>query len=295
MFALEELHSFRPIQTGIENSNYIVSVDDDGQGHEYVLTILEHLSLDDVPFFNTLMTHLADQGLPVPAPRATLDGMTSTIFCGKPALLFPKLPGSHPEKADASACCKVGRALAEMHRAAATLALPPGKIRKNPYDPAWAGSTLTRVAPALPEADRRLLDDYVACYEIIARDSELPKGIIHGDLFRDNTLFVDGELTGIIDFYHACEDYLIQDLAITLNDWCSRETGEIDKTLATKMIAGYESVRTLTQRERDMLPEFRKAGAMRFILTRLISGKEDGHLKDPEEFLKIARRLDPQQ
>lgn len=289
MFDLGELESFSPIETGIENSNYLLRMNRDGARHEYVLTILEYLSFDEVPFFNTLMTHLSANGLPVPAPRATLDGMTSTIFRGKPTLLFPKLPGSHPAEAGPGGCRVIGQALAKIHEAAASVGLPQEKIRDNPYDPAWTRSTFDAKASQLAEVDRGILARFVEDYEKLAGTTSLPRGIIHGDLFRDNALFVGDELTGIIDFYHACEDFLVQDLAISLNDWCSTDTGEMNNDLVGAMIEGYEAVRPLTATEREALPDFQRAGALRFVLTRLLSGEDGGHLKDPEEFLRIAR------
>jgi len=120
---------------------------------------------------------------------------------------------------------------------------------------------------------------------------DLPTGIVHGDLFRDNALFIDDTLTGIIDFYHACQDSLVQDLAITVNDWCSDANGQMDSKRKNSLIAGYESVRPLMLEERAALSSFQRVGALRFILTRFLSGEGDVHLKDPEEFLRIARQL----
>lgn len=286
LFQLGELVDFSPIEAGIENSNYYVTLLEAGQEHEYVLTILEFLSFNEVSFFNTLLAHLSRQGLPVPVPRETLDGMTSTIFCGKPTLLFPKLPGAHPSIADGPSSYKVGEALARIHDASTSFDLPPEKIRRNPYDSAWARSALAGISEKLGPEDHDLMADSVQRYESLT-DPNLPRGVIHGDLFRDNCLFVDDELTGIIDFYHACEDMLVLDLAITLNDWCSNESGDMVPDLVAEMLRGYESVRRLTDPERAALPDFQKVAAMCFVLSRL----QSGDLKDPEEFLRIARAL----
>lgn len=286
LFQLGELVDFSPIEAGIENSNYHVTLLEAGREHEYILTILEFLSFNEVSFFNTLLAHLSRQGLPVPVPRETLDGMTSTIFCGKPTLLFPKLPGAHPNIVDGPSSYKVGEALARIHDATASLGLPREKIRKNPYDPAWARSALASVSEKLGSEDYALMADSVQRYESLT-DPDLPRGVIHGDLFRDNCLFLDDELTGIIDFYHACEDMLVLDLAITLNDWCSNESGDMVPDLVAEMIRGYESVRRLTDPERAALHDFQKVAAMCFVLSRL----QSGDLKDPEEFLRIARAL----
>lgn len=290
LFELGELVSFSPVEAGIENSNYLVTLSDGGGESEYILTILESLSFDEVSFFNALLGHLANQGLPVPVPRQTLDGMSCTIFCGKPSILCPKLTGSNPSIVDGPGSHETGRALARIHLASDSFPLSPEKIRRNPYSPGWAKSTLRQAKSRLSAEDYALLSDYVACYEVASR-LDLPRGIIHGDLFRDNTLFAHGHLTGIIDFYHACHDVLSLDLAITLNDWCSDKTGGIDTHLATEMIAGYESVRSLTTLEHSMLQDLQKAASMCFVLSRLQSGENGQYLKDPEEILRIARAL----
>lgn len=286
LFQLGELVSFSPIDEGIENSNYLVTLTEEGEERDYILTILEFLSFNQLSFFNSLLNHLSRQGLPVPVPCQTLDGMTSTIFCGKPSLLCPKLPGAHPAVVDGSCSYKIGQTLARIHAASASFSLPTEKIPNNSYDPAWAKSTLAEVGSALRPEDQALMSEYVTRYELAA-NPDLPRGIIHGDLFRDNSLFSDGELTGIIDFYHACEDILVLDLAISLNDWCSDDSGVIEPELAAQMIAGYESVRPLTDAERSALRDFQKVAALCFVLSRL----QGGNLKDPEEILRIARAL----
>ena len=286
MFELGELVSCTPITTGIENSNYFVNLQVDDVISEYVLTINEGLNFQEAPFFSQLLNQLARAGIPVPAPKRTLDGMSSTIFCGKPTWLFPKLSGAHPQTVNDQQCHQIGQALANLHAAASSVTL----TRSNPYDFDWAKATLDQLSCRLATADQHLLRAILTEHqELEALD--LPMGIVHGDLFRDNALFIDDTLTGIIDFYHACQDSLIQDLAITVNDWCSDSNGQMDSRRKNSLIAGYESVRSLTLEERGALIAFQRVGALRFVLTRLLSGEGDAHLKDPEEFLRIARRL----
>ncbi|MEX1237462.1 MAG: homoserine kinase [Pseudomonadales bacterium] len=285
MFGLGELATFEAIETGIENSNYFVTLE---SGDEFVLTITEHLGFEDVPFFNELFAQLTRSGLPVPDPARTLDGMTSTIFCGKPAWLFPKLPGGHPLMPDSGQCQTIGGALARLHAAAVSTRYK----RSNPYDVEWTREALHTKGELLEKGDRFLLETILAEYQELGQGStDLPTGIIHGDLFRDNALFEGNILTGIIDFYHACEDFLVQDIAITINDWCMTAEGLTDRARMTALISGYESIRKLTNEESRTLSLFRRNAALRFTLTRLLSGDEGDHLKDPEEFLKIARSL----
>ena len=266
MFELGELVSCTPITTGIENSNYFVNLQVDDVISEYVLTINEGLSFQEAPFFSQLLNQLA---------RA-----------GKPTWLFPKLSGAHPQTVNDQQCHQIGQALANLHAAASSVTL----TRSNPYDFDWAKATLDQLSSRLATADQHLLRAILTEHqELEALD--LPMGIVHGDLFRDNALFIDDTLTGIIDFYHACQDSLIQDLAITVNDWCSDSNGQMDSRRKNSLIAGYESVRSLTLEERGALIAFQRVGALRFVLTRFLSGEGDAHLKDPEEFLRIARRL----
>jgi homoserine kinase type II len=286
MFDFVELKSCEPIQAGIENSNYYVCISDNHP--EYVLTITEDLSFDEVSFFNDLLHLMARTELPVPDPIRTLDGMSSSIFCSKPTWLFPRLPGTHPEKITASHCYAIGRSLAILHETAKSAKYE----RTNPYDLVWIKTTLAQVATEIDDASLAALTQILAAHEQMIRDEpDLPRGIIHGDLFRDNTLFVDNELTGILDFYHACEDYLIQDIAITQNDWCRNDAGGLDQELSEALLQAYTEVRPLTQDEQRYLPLFHQLAALRFSLTRLLSGSDGEYLKDPEEFLDLARML----
>ncbi len=281
MFGLGELASHQPIDGGIENSNYFLTLSKDGEDNEYVLTIIEELTFDDLPFFNKVLMQLFHHGLPVAAPRQTLDGMTSTIFCGKPALLFKRLPGEHPVRVTDKHCFELGKFMATSHLALSSLT----ETRDNPYSVEWMRNSVGDL-----ELDTDIsvfLNTHVHEYETLHK-LDLPTGLIHGDLFIDNALFEKEQLTGVIDFYHACRDVLIQDLAIAINDWCS-DNGTINTELETAMLKGYESERELSQEERKALRPMQRASAARFALTRYQSGNPP--MKDPAEMLKLAEHL----
>lgn len=282
MFGLGELVSFEPIDEGIENSNYFVTLSKEGEETEYVLTIMEQLSFADLPFFNKVLMQLFHHGLPVAAPRQTLDGMTSTIFCGKPALLFKRLPGDHPEQVTDKHCYELGRFMAMSHMALGTLK----ETRDNPYNVDWMKKTVTELE--LSHEDSTSLQSYLREYEQL-HELDLPTGLIHGDLFIDNALFEFETLTGVIDFYHACRDFLIQDIAIAINDWCSVKGETIDAELEAAMLAGYESERELSDTEKQTLRPLQRASAARFALTRFLSG--DPPLKNPAAMLALARSI----
>ena len=290
-FALGELLTYSPISAGIENSNYFITLRSAGNpAVDYVLTINESLALAEAAFFSQLLHQLGQRGLPVPEPLLTVDGQSNTVFCDKPTWLFPKLPGAHPTTVTIQQCGVIGEALAQLHAAAQDCQAS----RANPYDQDWTSSTLAAVSNKLGEADKRLFSRTLAEYQML-RGGDLPRGIIHGDLFRDNALFVDEKLTGIIDFYHACHDLLALDLAITINDWCTdwctEPDGMINAYRQQALLGGYERVRCLTEAERVALPTLQRFAAMRFALTRFLSGNGTRFLKDPQEFIRILRHL----
>ncbi len=285
-FDVGDLISWTPIKTGIENSNYFVTTRKHAEDRSFVLTIMEVLSFDDIPFFNGLLMHLSHYGLPVPAPQQTLGGMTSTTFCDKPTVLVPKLTGEHPKQISTNHCNAIGQVLGEIHCALATTYL----YRANPFDLDWMFHTIENLGHELDKEDRLLLDKIADEYAEIS-ELPLPKGITHGDLFRDNALFKGEELTGVIDFYRACNDFLIQDIAITINDWCRTEQNEISAELSESLLQGYESKRSLEDEERELLPNFQLAACARFTLTRLLSGSEGHHLKDPLVYMHLAASL----
>lgn len=291
MYELGELVKFTPITQGIENSNYFIEIADQTVSTEYVLTIAESISFDDMPFFNDLMTQIHRRGLPVPRPLQTLDGMTGTIFCGKPTSLVERLPGQHPTEVTPAYCVQIGSALAELHQSAKGLK----RTRANPYSDSWVTATLDSIQSNLDASTSLLLAGTAKQYHLLESSShgdELPRGVIHGDLFRDNTLFLNGELSGIIDFYHACEDFLVLDIAICVNDWCFAQGSEFSEEKRRSVIEGYNQVRPLTATELEMLGMFQRYAALRFYLTRVLSGGAEGKpLKNPNEFLDLLKLL----
>ena len=288
VFDIGDLVSFDPIITGIENSNYFITLNHQGCETEYVLTIAESLDFSEVSFFGRLLDQLDKKGLPVPNPLRTLDGMSSTIFLGKPAWLFPKLSGTHPTIASSNHCEVIGKLLADMHAASVSA----NYHRDNPFHQTWSRETLESKKNELDLDDYSMLEETLTLYQkTLGHPLELPRGIIHGDLFMDNTMFEGDKLTGVIDFYHACEDYLIQDVSIALLVWCTDTNGVVNHSLSQSLLKGYESVRSFTEDEQSLLPFFCRSAASRFVLTRLISGEGKGYLKDPQEFLNILRQL----
>lgn len=288
---LGQLRALRGIEGGIENTNYFADTD---QG-EFVLTLFERLTREQLPFYLQLMKHLAGKGIPVPDPAANARGDILHTLCGKPAAVVNKLLGKSQLQPEAVHCAAVGAMLARMHLAGQDFPLAQGNLRGL----AWWNETVPVVLPHLNEAQKTLITSELAYQNHIAASSDcaaLPRGPVHADLFRDNVMF-DGEvLTGFFDFYFAGVDTWLFDLAVCLNDWCiDLSDGTHTPERAASMLRAYQSVRPLSASERRLLPAMLRAGALRFWVSRLWDfhlPREASMLKphDPTHFERVLRQ-----
>ena len=264
--SLGSLTELRGIQGGIENTNYFLSTD---QG-EWVLTLFERLSFEQLPFYLYLMKHLAQAGIPVPDPQSeTRSGDILLKVCGKPAAIVNKLAGKSQLAPQPVHCAAVGEMLARMHLAGQDYNRHQPNLRGLP----WWNETVPVVLPHLGEEAAAMLRAELAYQNHIAASpayAALPRGPVHADLFRDNVMFDGEKLTGFFDFYFAGVDTWLFDLAVCLNDWCiDHATGAHDAERAKAMLAAYQSVRPLTTAERELLNSQLRAGALRFWISRL--------------------------
>ncbi|HKY02686.1 MAG TPA: homoserine kinase [Burkholderiales bacterium] len=275
----------RGIAAGIENTNYFVTTE---QGR-YVLTLFERLASADLPFYLGLMTHLAERGIPCPLPIATKNGGTMAEFKGKPAALFTRLSGATLTGPTTKHCAAVGAVLADMHLAGRDYA---GQL-ENPRGPKWWNQTAPQVMRFLNAEAQALLQSELA-FQAAHRVSDLPRGPIHADLFRDNVLFEGEQLTGALDFYFAGIDAWLFDVAVTLNDWCVEADGKLDHERAQAFLRAYHARRPLTGEEHREWPVMLRAAALRFWLSRLYDFHlprpgELVHAHDPEHFRRILQ------
>jgi homoserine kinase type II len=282
-YAVGELVDMQGIAAGIENTNYFVTT----TAGRYVLTLFEKLQPHELPFYLGLMTHLAHRGIPCPEPIADRSGGMLAQLKGKPATLVTRLAGADIEAPDPGHCALVGAMLARMHLAARDFT----ETMPNPRGLAWWRGAALEVLPHLSPAEAALLEQELE-FQASNRLDGLPRGAIHADLFRDNVLFDADSIGGIIDFYFACTDALLYDLAITVNDWCIGSGGKLDRARAASMLAAYRSLRPLTQDECAAWPVALRAGALRFWVSRLFDFHcpRPGELtfaKDPEHFRRL--------
>jgi homoserine kinase type II len=270
---LGDLTTLKPCAGGIENTNYFVSAMLNGVAHDYVLTLFERLTLEQLPFYLRLMKHLSERGVAVPTPHANARGELVFTVKGKPAAVVDKLRGKSELAPSAAHCAQVGAALAKLHLAGRDFELSQPNLRAL----AWWNERVPELLPFLDASQTALLQRELAFQNHTAATSSyaaLPRGPIHADLFRDNVMFesVDGTplLSGFFDFYFAGVDAWVFDLAVCLNDWCIDPLAHSHLALlAHSLIASYNAIRPLEAAERALLPAMLRAAALRFWISRV--------------------------
>lgn len=282
-YRLGELEDFAGISAGIENTNYFVTT----TRGQYVLTLFEALGADELPYFLGLMAHLAEHNVPSAHPMPDEKGRYLRTLNGKPAALVVRLAGHSVENPNPAQCAQLGQALGHMHVAGQSFEA----YRENRRGPHWWQVTARQVLPRLSGEEARLLQDELE-FQRQHRHDALPKGVIHADLFRDNALFVGNQLTGIIDFYYACNDVLLYDVAVTVNDWCTLVDGRLDAERCDALLQAYQKERGFDRVEQAAWPVMLRAAALRFWLSRLqdMHFPREGeitHIKDPAVFRRI--------
>jgi homoserine kinase type II len=294
-YSVGGLVACEPIEAGIENTNYFVTTT---QGR-YVLTLFERLPAEELPFYVNLMAHLARHGIPCPAPIADLSDQYLGTLKGKPAALVTRLAGRSLERPGAAECAELGALLGRMHLAARSYSA----YLDNPRGPKWWRFAAREVAPFLDATQKALLESELE-FQAGHRFADLPRGPVHADLFRDNALFENGRISGVIDFYFAGVECLLYDLAVCANDWClvdpQRDRG-LDEERTRALLAAANAVRPFSGLERAAWPAMLRAAALRFWLSRLYDFHlpRPGmlvHAHDPEHFrevLQLRRQAPP--
>ncbi|MBM3536496.1 MAG: homoserine kinase [Alphaproteobacteria bacterium] len=288
-YDIGEVIALKGIAEGVENSNYLLQT---AKG-SYILTLYEkRVARADLPFFLGLMEHLAAKGLPCPTPIAARDGRTLRELHKRPAAIISFLRGMWPRRILVTHCAQVGEALARLHLAVADFSLHRANALALPGWRQLYQSCRTRadeVQPGLAEEIKRELDELAAQWP-----EGLPQGVIHADLFPDNVFFLGDKLSGLIDYYFACNEILAYDLGICLNAWCFENDDSFNATKARALVRGYTKTRPVSPGEIAALPVLARGSALRFLLTRLYDWLHHPagafvKPKDPLEYLKKLR------
>jgi len=288
-FDLGEARGFKGIAEGVENSNYYLQTE---RGN-FILTLYEkRVRREDLPFFLGLLEHLSKKGIACPLPVRARDGAAWRELKGRPAAVMNFLPGLSPRKPDAAQCAEAGAALARLHLAGADYPLSrPNALSLD----GW--TALVKQCEPKANAVKMGLGAVIAGeLKSLAQNwpGGLPQGVIHADMFPDNVFFVDGRISGIIDFYFACNDALAFDVAVCLNAWCFESDGAFNITKGRALLTAYRATRPFAQAEIEALPWLARGAALRFLLTRLYDwiNRDEGALvkpKDPIEYMSKLR------
>jgi homoserine kinase type II len=280
--------SCKGIAEGVENSNYLLQTD----RNTYILTLYEkRVREEDLPFFVTLMDHLAAKGIDCPVPIHGRDGAALRRLAGRPAAIISFLQGMWVRRPRPEHCAALGTALAAMHLAGADFAMTRiNNLSVQGWRPLFDAceGRADEVCPGLSAEIAAELDLLESSWP-----KGLPTGVIHADLFPDNVFFLGDRLSGLIDFYFACTDFLVYDLAVCLNAWCFEPDDSFNVTKARRMMQNYRTIRELSSAEIEALPVLARGAALRFLLTRLYDwlNQVEGALVKPKDPMEYHRKL----
>lgn len=291
-YSLGEFICSQGIQAGIENTNYFV-VTTKG---EFVFTLFEKINQQELAFYISLLQELYLSGIACPQPQIDINNQTINIIKEKPFTIVSKLNGNNLTSVNHNQCNAIASQLAKLHTSTSSLSISDTSLLQNRRGQLWRDKAADRLLPQLSNYEVELLSNEIDHYRSFD-DTKLPKGIIHADLFKDNALFENDQLTGIIDFYDACYGSYLYDIAITVNAWCTNIGGKLNQDLVSTFLHSYQSIRMLTHAEKQAWPLILRMAATRFWLSRLedsitpnVPSSKQGtltHSKDPMEYRLI--------
>ncbi len=285
-YGLGELLSYKGIAEGVENTNYFVQT----EKGPFILTLYEkRVRSEDLPFFLGLMEHLAARGLSCPTPVRDKEGRILRTLADRPAVLIEFLEGLWVRRPQKKHCYELGKSLASFHKLGADFELKrENSLSVSSWDPLYRSFSdradeIAENLHQIIEAELNQLNQ--------AWPEQLPQGIIHADLFPDNVFFLGDKISGLIDFYFACNDILAYDIAICLNAWCFEQDNSFNISKARALLQGYQTIRELDDDELENLPLLARGAALRFLLTRSydwLNVQADALVKpkDPKEYLR---------
>lgn len=289
-YRIGKLQHMEDILEGVENSNFRITTD---QGN-YIFTVFEkRVKAEDLPFFLELMRHLALKGIPCPLPIADEDNEVLHNVCGKPSTIVTHLNGTKITAPTPVHCQQIGGLLARMHRAGADMKLSRANALSVSGWEKLAHACAARADEVEPGLNQLIQAEFAHLKKHWPIQGSLPHGVVHADLFMDNVFFENGQLSGVFDFYFACNDFWAYDLAITINAWCFENQKVFSQERFDALMKGYAAERTLLQAEREALPLLLRGASLRFLLTRLYDwlNHPPGALVMPHDPLEYARKL----
>ncbi|MBN8979782.1 MAG: homoserine kinase [Rhizobiales bacterium] len=287
-YAIGDLLSYKGIAEGVENSNYLLHT---SKGYFFLTLYEKRVAAKDLPFFLGLMAHLAKHGIKCPQPVADKSGNALGTLAGRPAAIIDFLEGVWPRRPNAIQCAAVGQVLAKMHLADADFKMTRANaLSVSGWRPLFdqAKDRADGVQPGLRDLLSAELDHLEKSWP-----KSLPQGVIHADAFPDNVLFLGDKLSGLIDFYFACNDMLAYDVAIAMNAWCFEIDHSFNVTKARALLNAYSRERKLSAEEQAAFPLLARGASMRFLLTRLVDwlNVPPGALVKPKDPLEYVRKL----
>ena len=285
-YDLDDLITWNGITEGVENTNYFIET----KSNKFILTIYEkRVTEKDLPFFLNLMTHLNENKFPCPKPIYNKEGYVLSSIKGKPSAIFSFLSGKSIDSPSTKHCKQAGSYLSIIHKESSSFSMK----RKNKLSILGWRELFKKFNDKKNFSDKNLINIISEEIEFLTHNwpIDLPNGIIHADLFPDNVFFDKDNISGVIDFYFACNDFFAYDIAIAINAWCFNEINFLDKNKSSALLNGYEKHRKLNDEEKKILPILSRGASLRFLLTRIYDSINlvDGALvkpKDPEEYLK---------
>jgi homoserine kinase type II len=287
-YGIGDLLSYKGIAEGVENSNYLLHT---GKGYFFLTLYEKRVAVKDLPFFLGLMAHLARHGITCPQPVVNKSGEALGQLAGRPAAIIDFLEGVWPRRPNAAHCAAVGEALAKMHLAGSDFSMS----RPNALSVSGWRRLSDQAAERADSVQHGLRDLLSAELSHLEQHwpHDLPQGVIHADLFPDNALFLGEKLSGLIDFYFACNDMFAYDVAICLNAWCFEIDHSFNVTKARAFLSAYTRVRKLSAAEQQAFPMLARGASIRFLLTRLVDwlNVPPGALVKPKDPLEYVRKL----
>ncbi len=285
LYNMEDVNSFEGIRNGVSNSNYLLF----GKKNKYILTIFEEMTNDrDLPYFFQLMNHLNSKNIMCPKIIKDKSNNFSNILQGKQAAISSFLEGKSIEHIKPSHCAELGTMVAKFHNASNELKI----YRENDLGVKKLETIIDSIEKISEKLNPSVMDIIHSEHEYLKNITfDIPSGIIHADLFPDNIFFNKNKLSGIIDFYFACNDFYAYEIATCLNAWCFEQNNEFNISKAKALLSNYNLHKKFSSEELECLPLLARASALRYLLTRLMDfhTRQDSELiikKDPDEYLK---------